>query len=137
VTCEGEEWKKYRKICAPTFSDRNNKLVWDETVKIMDGLFNEVWAGKDVISLDHTHEITLAITLFVIGIAGFGQQMSWNDDKIIPKGRQMSMNEALHIVCKGTFMRALFPDWILKLSKRLDCVRVGFEELRMYMSEMK
>jgi hypothetical protein len=81
VVCEGDEWKKYRKICAPTFSDvridvrlvnssdlkifyvfqRNNRLVWDETLKIMNGLFNEVWAGKDVISLDHTLEITLAV----------------------------------------------------------------------------
>ena len=80
MTCEGEEWRKYRKICAPTFSDvriyvrlvavsnlksyvcqRNNKLVWDETVKIMNGLFNEVWAGKDVISLDHAVEITLPV----------------------------------------------------------------------------
>ena len=43
------------------FSQRNNKLVWDETIKIMNGLFNEVWAGKDVISLDHTLEITLAV----------------------------------------------------------------------------
>ena len=67
-------------------------------------------------------------------ITGFGQQMSWNDDKIIPKGRQMSMNEALHIVCKGTFFRALFPDWILKLTKPLDSVRVAFEELKVKIS---
>ena len=84
MACEGEEWKKYRKICAPAFSDvridvrfstgslidnfyfcqRNNKLVWDETIKIMNGLFNEVWAGKDVISLDHTLEITLSVCVY-------------------------------------------------------------------------
>ena len=83
VTSEGEEWKKYRKISAPAFSHvrtinvrllffnrrfyffkRNNKLVWDETIKIMNGLFMEVWAGKDVISLDHTLEITLAVYVY-------------------------------------------------------------------------
>ena len=85
MTCEGEEWKKYRKISAPAFSDvridvrfvlgslidwrfyfcqRNNKLVWDETIKIMNGLFDEVWAGEDVISLDHTLEITLAVCVY-------------------------------------------------------------------------
>ena len=48
------------------FCKRNNKLVWDETVKIMNGLFNEVWAGKDVISLDHALEITLSVCILLI-----------------------------------------------------------------------
>ena len=32
----------------------------------MNGLFNEVWAGKDVISLDHTLEITLEVCVLLI-----------------------------------------------------------------------
>ena len=60
--------------------------------------------------------------------------MSWNEAKIIPKGHLMSMNEALHIVCTGTFIRVLFPDWILKLTKRLDSIRVAFEELQVQIS---
>ena len=132
----------------------------------MNELFNEVWADKDVISLDHTLEITLAVCVYsslqwsyspfslmlifrllslslvlqviaywllsrrIFTITGFGQQMSWNEDMIIPKGHRMSMNEALHIVSTGTFFRALFPDWILKLTKRLDSIRVAFEELQ-------
>ncbi len=65
VASEGEEWKRYRKVTAPAFSEvrtshinsrshsspkdlqPNNKLVWDETVRIMNGLFDDVWAGKD------------------------------------------------------------------------------------------
>ena len=42
----------------------------------------------------------------------------------------MSMNEALHIVSTGTFFKILFPDWILKLTKRLNFIRVAFEELQ-------
>ena len=42
----------------------------------------------------------------------------------------MSMNEALHIVSTGTYFKTLFPDWILKLTKRLDTIRVAFEELQ-------
>ena len=60
--------------------------------------------------------------------------MSWNEVKNIPKGHQMSMNEALHIVCTGTFIRLLLPDWILKLTKRLDSIRVAFEELQVQTS---
>ena len=58
--------------------------------------------------------------------------MSWNEDTIIPKGHQMSMNEALHIVSTGTFIRLLLPDWILNLTKRLKSIRVAFEELQVY-----
>ena len=42
----------------------------------------------------------------------------------------MSMKEALHIVCPGIFVRALLPDWILKLTKRLENVKIAFEELQ-------
>jgi hypothetical protein len=43
---------------------RNNKLVWDATVQTMNGLFNEVWEGKDTISVDHAVEITLPVWVF-------------------------------------------------------------------------
>jgi len=78
VASEGEEWKKYRKISAPAFSDvrvpdhlftkslltplqRNNKLVWDETVKIMNGLFSDFWMDRDVINIDHAVDLTLPV----------------------------------------------------------------------------
>ncbi|KAF8804431.1 cytochrome P450 [Phlegmacium glaucopus] len=136
VVAEGEEWKKYRKIAAPAFSERNNRLVWDETVQIMKGLFDEVWAGKDVISVDHAVEITFPIALFVIGVAGFGQKMSWHEETTIPKGHQMSMKDALHIVSTETMVKVMFPDWALGLTKRLQSVKIAYEELQMYMSEM-
>ncbi|KAF8493438.1 hypothetical protein F5888DRAFT_823490 [Russula emetica] len=59
VVSEGEEWKKYRKIVAPAFSERNNKLVWDETTRIMTDLFNNVWGDKSEIVVDHCVDITL------------------------------------------------------------------------------
>ncbi|KAF8161201.1 cytochrome P450 [Crassisporium funariophilum] len=136
VASEGEEWKKYRKISAPAFSDRNNKLVWDETVKIMDGLFNDLWAGRDVISVDHAVDITLPIALFVIGVAGFGKQISWRDEAAIPAGHTMSYKDALHVVSTDIFLKVFVPDWALGLTKRLRTVKTAFEELQAYMSEM-
>ena len=67
-------------------------------------------------------------------VTGFGHQILWNKAKIIPKGCQMSMNKAFHIVCTSTFIRILFPDWILKLMKRLDSIRIAFEELQVQIS---
>ncbi|KAL0057321.1 hypothetical protein AAF712_016042, partial [Marasmius tenuissimus] len=46
VASEGDLWKKYRKIAAPAFIDRNNRLVQDETVRIVLDLFDNVWMNK-------------------------------------------------------------------------------------------
>ncbi|KAG6918711.1 hypothetical protein DXG01_012196 [Tephrocybe rancida] len=136
VASEGEEWKKYRKISAPAFSDRNNKMVWDETVKIMDSLFDDVWTGEDTIVTDHCVEVTLPIALFVIGAAGFGRTISWKDDDTIPAGHQLTFKNALHIVTTDVFLKLIVPERALGLTQRLRDVRLAFDELERYMSEM-
>ena len=62
VASEGEAWKKYRKICAPSFSESNNKLVWDETVETMNDLFNNVWGSDDQIICEHALKITMPVS---------------------------------------------------------------------------
>ena len=79
MASEGEEWKKYRKIAAPAFSEvcperysssfyeypcqKNNKLVWDETIKIMMDMFDNVWGDRSEIVVDHCVDITLPVRL--------------------------------------------------------------------------
>ncbi|PPQ93732.1 hypothetical protein CVT25_013072 [Psilocybe cyanescens] len=129
VASEGEEWKKYRKISAPAFSDRNNKLVWDETVQIMNGLFNEVWKDKDVISLDHCVEITLPV--------GFGKRSSWNDDVNVPAGHRMTFKDSLHIASTDIFLKLFIPSWILRHgTTKMRNIEVAFEELDLHITEM-
>ncbi|PPQ67222.1 hypothetical protein CVT26_007295 [Gymnopilus dilepis] len=154
VASEDEEWKKYRKITAPAFSDRNNKLVWDETVKIVQGLFADVWHDKDVITVDHAVDITLPvaflsaflytksaysvqIALFVIGVAGFGRDMSWRDDDLVPPGHLMTFKDSLHIASLDVFFKVFLPDWALvRLGQRTKNVKTAFDELEKYMKEM-
>lgn len=62
VASEGEEWKRYRKVAAPAFSEKNNKLVWDETVKIMVDMFHTLWNDAPEITVDHCIEITLPVS---------------------------------------------------------------------------
>ena len=82
MVSEGEEWKKYRKIAAPAFSEvclefswlpkseydhqRNNKLVWDETTHIMMDLFDNVWGDRSEIVVDHFLDITLPVCLLCL-----------------------------------------------------------------------
>lgn len=81
VASEGEQWKKYRKICAPAFSEaswlnfgrliclslfqslvqRNYSLVWDETVDVVRGLCDDHWEGRKVIEVDNFVDISLSV----------------------------------------------------------------------------
>jgi len=40
---------------------RNNKLVWDETIRIMNELFDNVWGDRSEVVVDHCMEITLPV----------------------------------------------------------------------------
>jgi len=136
VASVGEEWKKYRKITAPAFSERNNKLVWDETIQIMNDLFDNVWGDKSEIIVDHCVDITLPIALFVIGVAGFGRRMTWTSDLVVPPGHQMTFKDALHILSTNLIQKIIMPDWATHLTKHSKNVELAFCELKQYMLEM-
>ena len=42
---------------------KNNKLVWDETIKIVMDLFDNVWGNKSEIVVDHCLDVTLPVSL--------------------------------------------------------------------------
>ncbi|KAF5321118.1 hypothetical protein D9619_001344 [Psilocybe cf. subviscida] len=136
IASEGEEWKKYRKISAPAFSDRNNALVWSESVKTVKEMFTDLWMDRDVITVDHCVNITLPIALFIIGAAGFGRRISWKEDVVVPEGYTMSFKDALHTVASDTFLKVIVPESLLGITKRTRNCRDAFTELRNYMATM-
>ncbi|KAI0066672.1 cytochrome P450 [Artomyces pyxidatus] len=135
VEAEGELWKRFRKSAAPAFSDRNNALVWDETVRTIQELGDTVWSNRSEITAENAVDITRAIALSVVGIAGFGRRISWTDEKV-PQGHRMAFKDALHIVCADLILKAITPDWAMILTPRLRKLRLAFEEMKQYMSEM-
>ncbi|KAJ3769707.1 cytochrome P450 [Lentinula raphanica] len=136
VTSEGDDWKQYRKVAAPAFSDRNNKLIWDETVRIMLNLFDNVWESQESVVIDHAVDITLPIALFVLGAAAFGRRISWEDDEGIPSNHQMTFKDAMHEVYMNCFIKIIFPNWAMGLTEHTRRVRLAFEELDSHMLEM-
>ncbi|KAH9899278.1 cytochrome P450 [Cubamyces lactineus] len=137
VASEGDEWKRQRKLVAPAFSERNNRLVWDETVRIMYDLFDNVWGSNDTVVIDNITDLTVPITLLVIGVAGFGRHITWTEDAIAPAGHQMTFKDALNVVSRNLFLQVLFPQWLLRWGtpsmRRFD---TAYTELGQYMQEM-
>jgi cytochrome P450 len=136
VASEGEQWKRYRTVTAPAFSERNTRLVWDETIRIMFDLFDNVWGDSPEIVLDHCVEITLPIALFVIGIAGFGRRVTWTSDLIVPPGHQMTFKDALHVLSSNLIFKIALPKWSMHLTERLRRINLAFDEMKQYMVEM-
>ncbi|PPQ80143.1 hypothetical protein CVT25_001442 [Psilocybe cyanescens] len=115
---------------------RNNKLVWDETLKIVNGLFEDVWKNQDVVHVDHCLDITLPIALFVIGVAGFGKTISWKEDDVIPPGHSMTFKDALHTVTTHFYVKILVPSWAMGFTAKTRKTRQAFSELHLYMKKM-
>ncbi|KAI0631064.1 cytochrome P450 [Trametes polyzona] len=137
LVTEGEEWKRQRKIAAPAFSERNNKLVWDETLRILDDMFQNVWGDKDVVEIDHVMHLTVPITLLVIAAASFGRRVSWNEDSVAPAGHTLTFKEALHEVSHRLFLSIIFPQWVLRLgTAKMRYFARAYEELGRYLDEM-
>ncbi|VDC05558.1 unnamed protein product [Peniophora sp. CBMAI 1063] len=154
VASEGEEWKRYRKISAPAFSEvslaicrvrsvahihpakSNNKLVWDESVRILLDMIENVWNRASSVSIDHVLEVTLPITLFIIAAAGFGRRMSFTEELTVPPGFTMTFKDALRVVSEGVLIKLAVPKRALGLTKRFREVDIAFEQLQKHMLHM-
>ncbi|KAG1760759.1 cytochrome P450 [Suillus occidentalis] len=134
VASEGNEWKRYRKIVAPAFSERNNRLVWDATIQIMFDLFDTMWAGQEEVVVNHSVDLTLPIALELV--IGFGRPISWKEDAVVPLGHQLTFKDALHTVTQDLTLKFLVPRWAMGLTKRLRRARLAFDELHQYLTEM-
>ena len=42
---------------------KNNRLVWDETIRVMYDLFDNVWTGKDTIEIDNITDLTVPVSV--------------------------------------------------------------------------
>jgi cytochrome P450 len=135
IASEGEEWKRYRKIAAPAFGERNNNLVWDETMAVMSDLFDNVWGSQKIIVVDQALDITVPIALFVISAAGFGRKIYWREDKV-PPNHKLSFKDAIYEVSLNSLTKVMVPDWAMGLNEHTRKVRLAFQELESYMLEM-
>ncbi|KAK7681337.1 hypothetical protein QCA50_015428 [Cerrena zonata] len=136
IVSEGEEWKRLRKICAPAFTENNARLVWEETVHIVEGLFRNVWGDNKEVVYDNALDMTVPLALRVIGAAGFGYRMAWKDETNVPDGHRMIFQETLATVSKEISLKALLPAWVMSVTPRTRRIQQAFKELELYVTEL-
>lgn len=132
VTTEGQTWRHHRKITSPPFSEKNNHLVWTETLEQCHAMVNSWFDGNTAKGGSKTiytlADDAMRLSLYVISRAGFGVHLQWPateeahanghvqikemgsaSSSDIPEGYTMSYTDAL-----GSILHHIF--WILILS---------------------
>ncbi|RYN57290.1 hypothetical protein AA0114_g2654 [Alternaria tenuissima] len=74
-TTDDEEWQRHRKMTGVTFTEKNNELVWRQSLSQTEGML-EFWTKRCKQPIRSTHQDTKVFTLNVLAAAMF--------DKVYP-----------------------------------------------------
>ena len=105
VSAEGMLWRQHRKITAPPFTEKNNQMVWEETLHLACSMLKN-WVGdRGEGTVSDPAENLMKLTLHVISQAGFGVRLQWTDDteesrKVSPELPQRGSKAVLPTECK-------------------------------------
>jgi cytochrome P450 len=132
LSTEGDEWKRHRKIVAPAFAEKNNILVWTESLHQAAGMLRS-WSKINGNTQDHmivknAAPATAYLALHVISGAGFGVRQLWDGENEEQLGKNaipgfntakltgshtLTFKDALQELMSGMIWIMLFPRWLL------------------------
>ena len=139
ISTEGTDWKMHRKVTSPGFNEKNNVLVFRESVAQTQGMLRK-WMGPDGKGNHTLTEVpmdSMRVTLHIISRIGFGVGLLWpgeepseNDKKASlnysshqpTEGFTMNFEEALSKLLENLLWVLLFPDWLLSESNPLSLI---------------
>lgn len=79
VSTEGSDWRMHRKLTAPSFGEKNNELVFKESLHHARSLLG-LWTGPNGQGNETIQDpavATMSFALFVISSAGFDVRVKW------------------------------------------------------------
>ena len=161
VTTEGSAWRRHRKLTSPPFTEKNNQLVWTETLDQTQAML-DLWLGKDRKGNRTVWSVmddTLRLSLHLISRAGFGQKLAWPIDEEVSEvksegqphriktqnmqteigeGHSMSYFNALHRLLTDIVLVVMLNHWVLRWSpsKAMRHAHAAYVEWGKYMREM-
>lgn len=136
VSTEGAVWRHHRKITSPPFTEKNNHLVWAESLHQARCMLKS-WVGPDGAANKTVWRVaddTMRLSLHVISRAGFGVRLLWpgveDTEKVnghakglegaqqdlaagVPPGHSMSYTDALGTLLHNILWVLLLPNWLI------------------------
>ncbi|THW68239.1 cytochrome P450 [Aureobasidium pullulans] len=148
VSTEGSIWRHHRKITSPPFTEKNNHLVWQESLhqaqSMMASLVGKNSEGKGTVT--DIAAATMRLSLHIISRAGFGRRLLWPHEEleengqagVVPEGHTMTYKDALSTLLENIIAVMLLPKWFLLNSpiKQNKVAYESFTEWGKYMREM-
>jgi len=125
VSSEGAIWRRHRKLTSPAFTEKNNRLVWKETLAPAQIVLAS-WLGSDGRgrTIRQVASDSMRLSLNVIGHAGLGQKMEWpkatesaevSGRENLPETHTMSFTYALQYLMHNLLYIMILPSWILSV----------------------
>lgn len=134
LTQEGLEWRRHRRVVGPSFSEKSNKLVFEESLRQAESMM-DLWGsqGKNTESnmrVENTAVDAATLSLHVICAAGFGVPQLWpgeSEDKLqgnvlpgfntfqLSGGHTLPFKDSLGLLLKNILWLVAFPPWLLSM----------------------
>jgi cytochrome P450 len=134
VSTEGTDWRMHRKLAAPSFGEKNNQLVFDETLHHAQSLLG-LWTGPEGRAGHTISDPSLGamnFALYIISSAGFDVRVVWPHEEgkpsmerktegksmfvgsEVPAGHQMTYREALSELLHNIMITLIIPPKYLR-----------------------
>lgn len=119
VSSGGATWRRHRSVTGAAFTEKNNQLVWKETLDITQAMLNS-WLGSDngEKTVRSVADDAMRLSLEVIGRAGLGQRMNQgtgrgDNKRLLPSTHNLTFTEALRFLLAHIFYVIAVPIWFL------------------------
>jgi cytochrome P450 len=134
VSTEGSDWRMHRKLAAPSFGEKNNEMVFTESIHHAKSLLG-LWTGSDGrgnLTVTEPSLGAMNFALYVISSAGFDVRVVWPHEEgqqakerksegksmfvgsEIPAGHQMNYREALGELLHNIMLTLIIPPKYLR-----------------------
>jgi hypothetical protein len=121
VSSGGATWRRHRSVTGPAFTEKNNQLVWKETLDITQAILNSwLGSGNGEKTVQSLAKDAMRLSLEVIGRAGLGQRIEWpkatgkgENKRLLPSGHKLNLTEALQFLLAHIFYVIAVPIWFL------------------------
>ncbi|KAI9752696.1 MAG: hypothetical protein M4579_005534 [Chaenotheca gracillima] len=134
-TTNGGDWQRHKRVTAPPFNEKNNKVVWNEALRHASQLV-QIWTGRGEDGFVSTINDLSRLTLQVISFFAFGRRNDLKTDQELEDSSGHSQDifpETLHYLLRHVVALMLLPKNILKFSYILpSTVRKTAETIRDY-----
>ena len=116
LTSNGDRWARQRKVVAGVINERISKATFNESIRQTEGMLGEVNAGAprdSAAETSHMFSMLKKITINVLGGAGMGASVPWENDEMPKPGFRMTYIEAVKTVIDNVAGPIILPQWFL------------------------